>query len=242
VLWRIGIDTRAEGALALQALVDETLYATTQRGIYAINAQDGQIRWLYQPDTQSMLSGPPVVADQLLYAGTRSYLCALDVTTGTEAWRYRLGHACYPEVYYLGAWSTTRRSMSARVIAACTLSRRTAGGCAGNTNLPPQVSVSTQPPSPMTSSTSPPTEPMRSAARRGRSSGTRTWGVLLATLVLLPRRSSRVTRSIWCAWINVRKGCSTRSLRARERSVGTPPIPLGEHGSPSLRSVLRPLR
>jgi outer membrane protein assembly factor BamB len=70
VLWRTDIDTLQEGALALHALVDETLYATTQWGIYAINAQDGQVRWRYQPDHLSTLSGPPVVAGRLLYAGT----------------------------------------------------------------------------------------------------------------------------------------------------------------------------
>jgi outer membrane protein assembly factor BamB len=97
VLGRISIDTQAEGALALHALSDDTLYATTQRGIYAINAQDGQIRWLYQPET--ILSGPPVVSGRLLFAGTRgwvgypqkTYFRALDVETGAEVWRYPMG-------------------------------------------------------------------------------------------------------------------------------------------------------
>jgi outer membrane protein assembly factor BamB len=97
VLGRIPIDTVAEGALALHALSDETLYASNQRGIYAINAQDGQIRWLYQPET--ILSGPPVVSGRLLFAGTRgwvgypqrSYFRALDVETGAEVWRYPMG-------------------------------------------------------------------------------------------------------------------------------------------------------
>lgn len=104
VLWRAAIDTLDEGTLSLHALVDETIYATTHRGIYAINAQDGQIRWLYQPDTQSHMSGPPVVADHLLYAGTggsvaypwKSYFFALDATTGAEVWRHHMGH-------YIGA-------------------------------------------------------------------------------------------------------------------------------------------
>lgn len=72
VRWRTNIDTLEEGTLSLHALVDGTLYATTHRGIYAINAKDGQIRWLYQPDTLCTLSGAPVVADGLLYAGTRA--------------------------------------------------------------------------------------------------------------------------------------------------------------------------
>jgi outer membrane protein assembly factor BamB len=72
VLWRIPIETREEGSLALHTLVDETLYATTQRGIYAIaiNAKSGQIRWLYQPNPLSIVSGPAVVSGSLLYSGT----------------------------------------------------------------------------------------------------------------------------------------------------------------------------
>ena len=96
VRWRIAIDTDAEGTLSLHALTDGTLYATTHRGIYAINAQDGQIHWLYTPQEPTILSGPPVVAGRLLYAGTRgffgypqkSYFRALDVETGAEIWRY----------------------------------------------------------------------------------------------------------------------------------------------------------
>src|SRR5262249_41689362 len=71
VRWRIDIDGRAEGALALHALVDDTLFATSQRGIYAINAQAGQIRWLYTSEEHRLLSGPPIIAGRLLYAGTR---------------------------------------------------------------------------------------------------------------------------------------------------------------------------
>jgi outer membrane protein assembly factor BamB len=99
VRWRIAIDTDAEGALSLHALSDETIFATTHRGIYAINAQNGQIRWLYTPREPTILSGPPVVAGRLLYAGTRgwfgypqkSYFRALDVETGAEIWRYTMG-------------------------------------------------------------------------------------------------------------------------------------------------------
>ncbi len=104
VLWRTAIDTDAEGTLSLHALVDETIYATTQGGIYAINAQDGRIRWLYQSDDETIVSGPPVVADHLLYAGTsgsvayprKSYFFALDARTGAEVLRYPMGH-------YIGA-------------------------------------------------------------------------------------------------------------------------------------------
>jgi len=96
VLWRIAIET---GWLSPQALVDGTLYAVTQMGIYAINAQNGEIHWLYQPDAHTMMSGPLVVADDLLYVGTsgsvahpeKSYCCALDAEKGTERWRYRMG-------------------------------------------------------------------------------------------------------------------------------------------------------
>jgi outer membrane protein assembly factor BamB len=96
VLWRTDIDIRAEGgALALHAVADDTIFATTQRGIYATNAQNGQVRWRYQPEEPRYLSGPPVVSGRVLYAGTsggagypeRGHVFALDVETGTEVWR-----------------------------------------------------------------------------------------------------------------------------------------------------------
>ena len=96
VLWRIAIET---GWLSLHALVEDTIYAMSQMGVYAINAQNGEVSWLYEPDEHTILSGPLVVADQLLYAGTsgsvahpeKSYCCALDTETGTEQWRYTMG-------------------------------------------------------------------------------------------------------------------------------------------------------
>ena len=100
VLWRTAIDTSSpEGTLMLHTLVDETIYATTHMGIYAINARNGQIHWLHPPDAASIISGPSVVAGHLLYAGARGAIgrpekdgfFALDVATGAEVWRYRMG-------------------------------------------------------------------------------------------------------------------------------------------------------
>jgi outer membrane protein assembly factor BamB len=106
VLWRIAVDTRW---LSLQALVDGTLYAVTQMSIYAINAQNGEVRWHYEPNTHmpgsSAIGGPLVVADHLLYVGTlgsvdhpeNSRFCALDADTGTLRWQYPMGDS------YVGA-------------------------------------------------------------------------------------------------------------------------------------------
>ena len=88
----------------LHTLVDETIYATTHMGIYAINARNGQIRWLHPPDAASIISGPSVVAGHLLYAGAggsigrpeKDGFFALDVATGAMVWRYRMGR-------YIGA-------------------------------------------------------------------------------------------------------------------------------------------
>ena len=99
LLWRAAVDSRAEGALMLHTLVDETIYATTHMGIYAINAQNGQSRWLHPPDDESIISGPSVVAGHLLYAGASGAIgrpekdgfFVLDVATGAEVWRYRMG-------------------------------------------------------------------------------------------------------------------------------------------------------
>src|SRR3989442_1192088 len=53
VLWRIALETRW---LSLHALVDDTTYAISQMGIYAINAQNGETHWLYQPDAHTIIS------------------------------------------------------------------------------------------------------------------------------------------------------------------------------------------
>ncbi|HLG77616.1 MAG TPA: PQQ-binding-like beta-propeller repeat protein, partial [Ktedonobacteraceae bacterium] len=98
VLWRIDIDSRW---FSPQVLVEDTLYAMSHMGIHAINAHNGEVHWLYQPDPPTDLSGPLVISDHLLYAGTSGsvdhpetgYCCALDTEKGTERWRYPIG--CY---------------------------------------------------------------------------------------------------------------------------------------------------
>jgi outer membrane protein assembly factor BamB len=99
VRWRVeAINTQEEGTLALHALADQTLYASTTRGVYAINARNGQIRWHYEPEQPSHVSGPPVVSGRLLYVGSSSggyselgHCFALDAKTGAEVWRYPMG-------------------------------------------------------------------------------------------------------------------------------------------------------
>lgn len=96
VLWRIAIDTHW---LSSQVLVDDTLYAVTQKEIYAINAQNGEVRWHFEVDRYTILSGLPIVADHLLYAGTsgaigyseQSRFYALDAETGTLRWEHPMG-------------------------------------------------------------------------------------------------------------------------------------------------------
>ena len=97
VLWRIAIDTRW---LSPQALVDDTLYAVAEWEIYAINAQNGAVRWRFESDAYMHSSGPPIVANHLLYVGTsgsvdhpeQSRCYALDAETGTLRWEYPLGN------------------------------------------------------------------------------------------------------------------------------------------------------
>ena len=222
VRWREHIDTDAEGTLSLHALAEETLYATTTMGIYAISAKDGQIRWHYQPETS--LSGPPVVSGQLLYTGTRdsvgyppkSYFRALDVETGAEIWRYPMGGYSGAVVHHETIYVSSRD---------CSLSALEKKGGRLRWRHPFATLGQYPATSPITSSTSLPMEPMRSAARMVESCGTRTWGVIRASHLFFTNRSSRVARSIWCASIDMGGVCSTRSIRAPERSAGTLPIP-----------------
>lgn len=99
ILWRINIDVLAEGALSLHTLADDVLYGNTQKGVYAINAENGEIRWLFEPDNYSIISGPLVVSDHVLYVGTsgsvdhpeRSCFYALNADTGEVSWKYSMG-------------------------------------------------------------------------------------------------------------------------------------------------------
>ncbi|MGO8950569.1 MAG: PQQ-binding-like beta-propeller repeat protein [Ktedonobacterales bacterium] len=98
VLRRIAIDEQWPW-VSPQALMEGTLYAVSQKGVYAINEQTGTVDWLYQYEYPTIVSGPPVVFDQLLYVGTQgsvdhedaSYFCALDTETGRVRWRYSMG-------------------------------------------------------------------------------------------------------------------------------------------------------
>jgi outer membrane protein assembly factor BamB len=76
------------------------LYAISENRVYAINTQTGEVTWLYQPEEErTMISGPLVVADHLVYVGTsgpeyhppRERFFALDAKTGAEVWRYPTG-------------------------------------------------------------------------------------------------------------------------------------------------------
>jgi outer membrane protein assembly factor BamB len=126
-LWRIDIDTQAEGALALHAFADETLYASTTRGVDAVNAQNRQIRWRYQPEDPRYLSGPPIVSDRVLYAGASGggypepgHFFALDVETGAEVWRYPhsmgnyIGAVAQHETIYVGSGDLSLAALDAK--------------------------------------------------------------------------------------------------------------------------------
>ena len=97
VLWRIGIETQW---LSPHAIVEDTMYAVSQMGIYAINSHNGEVSWLDRPDAHTIISGPLAVNDHLVYVGTsgsvdhpeKSYFCALDSENGTVRWKYPIGH------------------------------------------------------------------------------------------------------------------------------------------------------
>jgi outer membrane protein assembly factor BamB len=98
VLRRITVDRRW---FSVQTLADDTLFAVTQERIYAINAQNGEVRWHYEPDTHMVFGRPLVVDKHLLYVGTlgtvdhpeKSRVYALDADKGTMRWKYPIGNS-----------------------------------------------------------------------------------------------------------------------------------------------------
>ncbi len=223
-LWRTAIDTLEEGALALHALVDETIYATTQWGIYAINAQDGQIRWRYQPEEPKYLSGPPAVSGRLLYAGASGgsgypepgYFFALDATTGAEVWRYRMGRYIGAlvdhESIYVNSGDRSLYALEAKSGRLRWQHQFAAPGQYFATIADDVLYIATD-----------------GAYALRSEDGTFLWRQPLenSPASRLINRSSSVAQSIWCVAINGRGEYSTRSIGARALSagVGTPPRP-----------------
>jgi eukaryotic-like serine/threonine-protein kinase len=99
ILWRSHPNVAAEGEYILLALVGGVIYGDTEGAVYAINAQDGSIRWHYPPKSNLAIGGPLVVSNQVLFVGTQgsvdqpetSALYALDTENGSLRWYYLMG-------------------------------------------------------------------------------------------------------------------------------------------------------
>ncbi len=88
-LWAVSIEPFIPFGNYIIAAHD-TLYVSTARGLIALNAETGSLRWTFP--TEMPLGNAPTVDGDVVYVGGHDHrLYALDALTGRELWAYEAG-------------------------------------------------------------------------------------------------------------------------------------------------------
>lgn len=100
VLWQTSVDGRSAGPVAVAGGVVYVGMTGTQAGavsrVYALNASDGALRWNWQTSAGSGLPAAPLVAGDVVYAGTDGggghpgAVTALKAEDGSVLWQHAL--------------------------------------------------------------------------------------------------------------------------------------------------------
>lgn len=94
LLWQSDLD---DGLYSTPVVVGEVLYVRGWEQVYALNRENGELRWVFETDAS--LTGNLAVADGAVYAGsTDDGLFALDAGSGELLWRYEPGFWVYDPV------------------------------------------------------------------------------------------------------------------------------------------------
>jgi outer membrane protein assembly factor BamB len=108
-----------------QALADGVLYGHDAKSIYALDADNGGLRWKYAP-TGSTPAGRIAVASGRVYVGMHgsgNALHALDAASGAPLWSTAMAAASNPTVangmVYLGSWGNMLYALQASDGAVC---------------------------------------------------------------------------------------------------------------------------
>lgn len=87
ILWKYPVNNSIKNTIAVE---NDVVYAQTVQGtVYAIKAEDGDLKWgrqLFVNDLPALIEGL-VVSDGVLYAGTGAGLCAMNAETGDVLWQ-----------------------------------------------------------------------------------------------------------------------------------------------------------
>lgn len=98
-LWKSHIDLAKEGELMLLQVANGMVFACTEGAVYALNTQDGAIRWRYPSQAFFDVGGPLSVSNQVLIVGTAgsvsqpqtSAIYALNAQNGSLLWYHLMG-------------------------------------------------------------------------------------------------------------------------------------------------------
>ncbi|HKW21089.1 MAG TPA: PQQ-binding-like beta-propeller repeat protein [Ktedonobacterales bacterium] len=122
IIWATHVGERS---FAPQALADGVLYGHDAESVYALDADNGGVRWKYAP-SGSTPSGRIAVASGRVYFGVHgsgNALHALDAASGALVWTSAMAAASNPTVangmVYLGSWGNTLYALQASDGAVC---------------------------------------------------------------------------------------------------------------------------
>ncbi|MFA6005046.1 MAG: PQQ-binding-like beta-propeller repeat protein [Patescibacteria group bacterium] len=68
-------------------VIDDTLYVSTSRGLYALDAITGSVKWVF-PTEMSLGNSPTIVNGVAYVGGVDKRLYAIDITNGQKLWSY----------------------------------------------------------------------------------------------------------------------------------------------------------
>lgn len=144
VLWRVRTDENAIWSPPL--LSGSTVYVTTDRSAYALDARSGRIIWRVTTWSGSgvLMGTAPQLANSILYVGVGDdAIVALRASDGTLLWRYAVdGYRAEPVAVTNGEVFVGDRKGLVTALQAATggvLWRRAAGVLCGASPLPPSV-------------------------------------------------------------------------------------------------------
>ncbi len=84
-LWNTQLGDKQAWPASSFCVADGVVYATSNHGVYALDAGKGTILWLSK--TSGINGSAPLVHDGLCFVGSKGYLNAIDIETGRKSWR-----------------------------------------------------------------------------------------------------------------------------------------------------------